>query len=71
MWMPDVTPGKPAKDAELFDAEGCVVAPGFVDTPMTAHPKRCPETGELHFYGYQFAPGTIGPWSVAMVKTSP
>ncbi|HEX8536904.1 MAG TPA: carotenoid oxygenase family protein, partial [Cystobacter sp.] len=26
---------------------------GAVDTPMTAHPKRCPSTGELHFFGYQ------------------
>lgn len=26
---------------------------GAVDTPMTAHPKRCPLTGELHFFGYQ------------------
>jgi carotenoid cleavage dioxygenase len=29
---------------------------GQVDTPMTAHPKRCPLTGELHFFGYDFAP---------------
>ncbi len=26
---------------------------GAVDTPMTAHPKVCPATGELHFFGYQ------------------
>lgn len=25
---------------------------GKLDTPMTAHPKICPETGELHFFGY-------------------
>jgi carotenoid cleavage dioxygenase-like enzyme len=30
-----------------FDFEGAV------DTPMTAHPKVCPVTGELHFFGYQ------------------
>lgn len=27
---------------------------GRLDTAMTAHPKRCPETGELHFFGYSF-----------------
>jgi len=27
---------------------------GRLTTPMTAHPKRCPETGELLFFGYQF-----------------
>lgn len=26
---------------------------GAVDTPVTAHPKLCPATGELHFFGYQ------------------
>ncbi len=25
-------------------------------TGMTAHPKRCPKTGELHFFGYSFYP---------------
>ncbi|MFE2376879.1 carotenoid oxygenase family protein [Streptomyces sp. NPDC059398] len=25
---------------------------GGLTTPMTAHPKICPETGELHFFGY-------------------
>jgi carotenoid cleavage dioxygenase-like enzyme len=25
---------------------------GRLRTPMTAHPKLCPTTGELHFYGY-------------------
>jgi carotenoid cleavage dioxygenase len=25
---------------------------GRLRTPMTAHPKACPVTGELHFYGY-------------------
>ena len=29
---------------------------GRLDTAMTAHPKVCPETGELHFFGYAFAP---------------
>ncbi|MCC2274948.1 carotenoid oxygenase family protein [Streptomyces sp. ET3-23] len=25
---------------------------GRLNTPMTAHPKTCPDTGELHFFGY-------------------
>ncbi|MEU9336738.1 carotenoid oxygenase family protein [Streptomyces sp. NPDC048290] len=25
---------------------------GRLHTPMTAHPKTCPDTGELHFFGY-------------------
>jgi carotenoid cleavage dioxygenase len=29
---------------------------GRLDTAMTAHPKVCPQTGELHFFGYAFAP---------------
>ncbi|MEZ4333238.1 MAG: carotenoid oxygenase family protein [Myxococcota bacterium] len=28
---------------------------GRLRGPMTAHPKRCPQTGELHFFGYHFA----------------
>jgi carotenoid cleavage dioxygenase len=31
---------------------------GRLTTSMTAHPKLCPRTGELHFFGYQFMP----PW---------
>jgi carotenoid cleavage dioxygenase-like enzyme len=29
---------------------------GRLTTAMTAHPKRCPITGELHFFGYGFFP---------------
>lgn len=29
---------------------------GRLHTAMTAHPKTCPTTGELHFFGYGFAP---------------
>lgn len=28
---------------------------GKLTTAMTAHPKVCPKTGELHFFGYSFA----------------
>lgn len=29
---------------------------GKLNTPFTAHPKICPETGELHFFGYSYMP---------------
>ncbi len=29
---------------------------GRLDTAMTAHPKICPLTGEMHFFGYGFLP---------------
>lgn len=29
---------------------------GRLRTAMTAHPKLCPTTGEMHFFGYGFAP---------------
>jgi carotenoid cleavage dioxygenase-like enzyme len=35
---------------------GCFDFGGRLATPMTAHPKTCPLTGELHFFGYSFAP---------------
>jgi carotenoid cleavage dioxygenase len=28
---------------------------GLLKTPMTAHPKVCPTTGEMHFFGYRAA----------------
>jgi len=36
---------------------GCRDYDGKLTTAFTAHPKQCPETGELHFFGYgQFPP---------------
>jgi carotenoid cleavage dioxygenase-like enzyme len=29
---------------------------GRLTTPMTAHPKVCPRSGEMHFFGYSFMP---------------
>ncbi|MGZ8763184.1 MAG: carotenoid oxygenase family protein [Acidimicrobiia bacterium] len=40
-------------DAEL-ETVGSVDFDGKLATPMTAHPKVCPVTGELLFFGYQF-----------------
>lgn len=37
-----------------LDTVGPVDFGGKLATPMTAHPKLCPETGELLFFGYQF-----------------
>jgi carotenoid cleavage dioxygenase-like enzyme len=39
---------------------GCESYDGKLQTAFTAHPKLCPETGELHFFGY----GPIEPWLV-------
>ena len=35
---------------------GCFDFGGRLTTGMTAHPKLCPRTGELHFFGYSFVP---------------
>ena len=43
-----------AVDAEL-STFGSFDFNGTVDTPVTAHPKICAVTGELHFFGYQYA----------------
>ena len=37
--------------AELYTV-GCYDFGGKLRTAMTAHPKTCPATGELHFFGY-------------------
>ena len=41
-----------------LDTVGICDFDGRLKTSMTAHPKPCPTTGELHFFGYRFAP----PW---------
>ena len=35
-----------------LDTLGCEDFDGKLTTAFTAHPKLCPETGELHFFGY-------------------
>jgi carotenoid cleavage dioxygenase len=39
-----------------LDTIGTCDFDGRLRTGMTAHPKRCPDTGELHFFGYGFFP---------------
>jgi carotenoid cleavage dioxygenase-like enzyme len=39
-----------------LDTVGACDFDGKLTTAMTAHPKRCPRTGELHFFGYGFVP---------------
>lgn len=43
-----------------LDTIGCEDYSGKLQTAFTAHPKLCPETGELHFFGY----GPVQPWLV-------
>ena len=46
-------------DGEL-ETKGCLDYDGKLQTAFTAHPKLCPETNELHFFGY----GPISPYLV-------
>ena len=39
-----------------LDTIGCDDFGGKLTTAFTAHPKLCPETGELHFFGYSPLP---------------
>jgi carotenoid cleavage dioxygenase-like enzyme len=39
-----------------LDTLGCDDFGGKLTTAFTAHPKLCPETGELHFFGYSPVP---------------
>jgi carotenoid cleavage dioxygenase len=39
-----------------LDTVGCDDFGGRLTTAFTAHPKLCPETGELHFFGYGVLP---------------
>jgi carotenoid cleavage dioxygenase-like enzyme len=39
-----------------LDTLGCIDFGGRLSTGMTAHPKVCPATGELHFFGYGVTP---------------
>jgi carotenoid cleavage dioxygenase len=46
----------PTEVTRELDTVGCFDFGGRLTTAMTAHPKICPRTGELHFFGYSFQP---------------
>ena len=45
----------PTEITRELDTVGCWDFGGRLTTGMTAHPKICPRTGEMHFFGYSFA----------------
>ncbi len=46
----------PTELTRELDTVGCYDFGGRLTTAMTAHPKICPRTGEMHFFGYAFMP---------------
>jgi carotenoid cleavage dioxygenase len=46
----------PTELTSELDTLGICDFDGRLQTAMTAHPKICPQTGELHFFGYGFMP---------------
>lgn len=48
----------PCEVSPELDTVGVHDFGGRLDTAMTAHPKICPVTGEMHFFGYSF----FEPW---------
>jgi carotenoid cleavage dioxygenase len=46
----------PTEMTPELDTIGTCDFEGKLTTAMTAHPKICPKTGELHFFGYGFLP---------------
>ncbi|MBI1846504.1 MAG: carotenoid oxygenase family protein [Candidatus Rokubacteria bacterium] len=46
----------PTEVTRELETVGCFDFGGRLTTGMTAHPKTCPRTGELHFFGYSFMP---------------
>lgn len=46
----------PTEITRDLDTVGICDFEGRLKTAMTAHPKLCPRTGELHFFGYGFFP---------------
>jgi len=51
-----VESGFPTELGRELETVGLCDFDGRLTTAFTAHPKRCPKTGELHFFGYGFFP---------------
>jgi carotenoid cleavage dioxygenase len=46
----------PTEVTRDLSTRGCFDFGGRLTTAMTAHPKVCPRTGALHFFGYDYTP---------------
>lgn len=49
----------PCEVTPELDTVGAYDFAGKLATPFTAHPKRCPRTGELHAFGMSIRPGKL------------
>jgi len=49
----------PCEVTPRLDTVGAYDFGGLLKTPFTAHPKRCPRTGELHAFGMRSFPGKL------------
>ena len=55
-WLALVETSFPTEVTEDLETVGTHNFSGKLQSAMTAHPKFCPHTGEMHFFGYGFAP---------------
>ena len=55
-WLALVETSFPTEVTPELDTLGTDDFAGKLQTGMTAHPKFCPKTGEMHFFGYGFVP---------------
>ena len=54
--------GFPYEVTRACETVGPFTFGGRLDTPMTAHPKTCPTSGELHLFGTQMRPPFLTYW---------
>ena len=55
-WLALVETGFPTEVTPELETVGTHDFAGKLHSGMTAHPKFCPKTGEMHFFGYGFVP---------------